>query len=250
MVRKTDWDAVRQENKSLEAYLGEWCMKGEVSYLRKWAWELAEIRAIDLGIKLESPGYVKLHLVSRNEVLWQTVTYVSDIRDKSPSDSSAISPPLVTYEDMVKILESIRKISPPVSQESSNVTKYSVLEREDAVDYGDSDEGAYRAEKYLTHQIECSLLKFIDYEDLMALRRASFEYADKKARSYGFLRKSDKYLYLQAVVRHELMTEAEEYIEGFSDGNRKTSSDIVKGLLKHNDLGLFLKEYDSKFRKS
>jgi len=248
MVKKTDWEAVKKETQNIESILGEWCVRGELPYLRMWAYDFADIRAGDLGFPIGSKNYINLHLVTRNEIMWQIFLGLSDFLDKHNGDYSAINIPLVTYEDMGRIIESIRKdssstISTPKSS-SSNIEKVRVLKSEKSSTRDCSVERAYCEERDLTRQIECGLSEFISEEDLNSLRLRSFDYADSKAKSYRFLKKSDKYKYLQAVVRHELMSEAEEYILGFSCDNMEDYSKVVEGLLKHNDLDIFFKQFD------
>lgn len=251
MVKKTDWNAVKQETRDIESLLGEWCVKDEVSYLKKWAYDFAEIRSVDLGLESGTKSYSHLHLVIRNEVMWQALCGLSDFLDRCPGDYTAINLPLVTYDDMHKIIEKIRgETSSNAKDFTKNKSSFkrSCVQESKRETY--SAEEAYSDEKNLTRQIECSLLEFISLEDLIELRRTGFDYADEKARSYGFLSESKEYAYLQAVVRHELMSEAEEYLVVFSDGNIEQSSKIVKGLMEHNDLDMFLRQYDFKYRKN
>jgi hypothetical protein len=251
MAKNTDWVALKKENKDLESYLEEWCVKDEVPYLRKWSYDFAEIRADDLGIKSGTESYSHLHIVIHNEVLWQTATKISDFLDKCPGKCESLIISLATYEDMARMIENIRKATSTVNKESK---KYLPSAKKLPVTQPKRDsysaEEAYSDEKNLTRQVECSLLEFISLDDLNELRRTGFDYADKKARSYGFLSESKEYAYLQAVVRHELMSEAEEYLVVFSDGEIEQASKIVKGLIEHNDLDMFLRQYDSKFRKN
>lgn len=250
MARMTDLNAVKQENMNLESYLGEWCVRGELYYLRKWAHDFSEIRAQDLGIKPGSLSYSYLHLVLRNEVLWQAFLGVSDFLDSHPGDYVAINVPLPTYEDMHKIVENIRRAKSEVTKEGSIPIKHLAAKSKKHIGSCYSPESAYKDEWELTRQIECFLSEFVSNKDMVKLRNKSFEYADDKARYYGFLRKSEKYKYLQSVVRYELMSEAEEYLLGFSDGSLKHASEIIGGLLQNNDLDMFLKKYDSNFRKN
>lgn len=235
-VSARDLSEIKNETRRIETLLSDWCLDGEVRYLRRWAYVYAEKKAEFVGMPKSHDQYVPLQILTRSKVISGFYESLQEIIKK-------IIPPFQKFEfSLVKYSD----IDPLIEKEMDLLTK--PAKAIESSPY--SDEDAYCQERDLTRQIECSLSEFVCSEDLDALRRKSLEYADKRAQAYGFLRKSDKYKYLQAVARHELMSEAEEYLLGFSDGDLQASSKIIQGLLEHNDLDMFFKQFDRKFRKN
>lgn len=97
-----------------------------------------------------------------------------------------------------------------------------------------ADKQAYDEVRDMTRRIECQLSEFLSEADFDSLRVWCFKYAEKKARWLELPRRDLKRAYLHAFVRYELMDEVQTFVEGFSDGNFKTCSDIALKFLEEN----------------
>lgn len=233
-VSARDLSEIKKETRRIETLLSEWCLDGEVKYLGKWADAYAEKKAEFVGMPKNHDQYVPLQILTRSKVIQGF------------------------YESLQ---ETIKKITPPFQKFEFSLVKYSDIDRlvEEDLDkltrpskeilVDNPEQRACKEIKDITNMIECSLSEYISKEEIDLLRNVCLDYAEKRAKKFNLIRGSNVYHYLHAFVRHELMSEVEEFVLGFSDGDLDKCSELAHNFLEHNDLDVVLNGAEKIFGK-
>ena len=229
-----DWSSIKFETQKMESHLGEWFLKGEVTYLQGWAFAFAERKAEYLGIPSDSKRYFQLQAMTRYKVFKE---FYRDFQEKINSDPKTLMGlecKLVKYSDIDRLIEEDLEILTRPSKEA-------IVE--------EPEQRAYREIKRAIGTIEVSLSEYITREEICLLRDASLDYAEKRARKFNLRRGSNEYNYLHAFVMYELMSEVEEFVLGFPQENIDKCSELAHNFLEHNDLDFVLNDAENLFVK-